>query len=226
RESRRPRQLLAQSSILDLKLPQARCLVDDVQQLRRVEWLLKEPVRTTLHRFQRRTFRIAACNNDDLQRRILRPRHVDQRESLADVINVWRQVEIADDYVDVFLVDLRARILPRRGLQYLVIGCQRPVKTTPHGVVVIDNQNGALRLWSVGHLSQSLSQNRRGAHVCLTVAFLGDTARGTGVTGMPCRRTCRFLLSYAGRVESMVARRETWFQRLRLSLLQSCRHSL
>src|SRR5690349_815767 len=104
RESRRAREFLAQSSILDLQLPHTRGLVDDVQQLRRIERLLKEPVRSTPHRLQRRAFRIAARNYHNLQRRILRSRDVDQRESLGDVVNVWRQVQIAYDYLNLFVV--------------------------------------------------------------------------------------------------------------------------
>src|SRR6185295_5461619 len=107
-ESGRARKLFAQSSILDLELPHTRGLVDDVQQLRRIERLLKEPVRPTSHRLQRRAFRIATRNHHNLQRRILRARDVDQRESLGDVINVWRQMQIAYDYVDLFVVDERA----------------------------------------------------------------------------------------------------------------------
>src|SRR5215212_6354604 len=50
------------------------------------------------------------------------------------------------------------------------------------------------------------------------IKILGNTARETGVTGMYLGRASPPLLSYACRVESMVARRERWFQRLGLTL--------
>jgi hypothetical protein len=45
-----------------------------------------------------------------LQRRILRASQIDQRQTFNQVVRVRRQVQIADDDFDVFIIDERARL--------------------------------------------------------------------------------------------------------------------
>src|SRR5688572_10938627 len=166
RESRWPREFLTQTPILDLQLPQPRRLIDDVQQLRGVERFFEESIRAMLHGFERHAFRVTPGDHYHLQRRILRASHVDQREALGDIVNVWRQMKIADHNFNFLVVDQRARLFARGRLQHVIIGSQRPVQTTAYRLVVVNDEHRTFWLCLSGHLrlSHSTVEPRR-AHI-------------------------------------------------------------
>ena len=138
-KSGRTREFLTQPAVLDFKQPHPRRLIHDVQQLGRIEWLSKNPKRRASPLPKRRAFRIAAGNHYNLKRRILCACDIDQCQTFGDVVYVRRQVQIANHYFNLFVVDQRARFVSRRRLQHLIVRRQRPIESTTHRVVVVDN---------------------------------------------------------------------------------------
>src|SRR5215211_1063094 len=101
-------------------------------------------------------------------------------------------------------------------------GNRKSAPSTDHYALRRRHRQPVPYLWAVldrSSLPKGSSANRLAAtHVRLQFKILGSTARETGVTGVYLGRALPLLLSYACRVESMVARPEKSFQRLERTL--------
>src|SRR2546421_12489752 len=96
-EAFRRRQLIPQMDDLLLKSAHAHGLTHDVQDLVRLNRLLKKAVGATLHRFPRRVLRIAGGDYHDRYRRPLAASRLDDRQAFRQIANMRRQMQRSEE---------------------------------------------------------------------------------------------------------------------------------
>jgi hypothetical protein len=132
----------------------SRRLVNDVQNLFRVERFFKETVSPAAHGFERGFFRLAARNDDDWNRGAHPSRSFDYGQSFADLVERGRQTQIAQHDINTLALQLLDGFLTRSRFEHAIAVGERPAQTAPHCGIIVNHENRHFCLRLLGHSFQ------------------------------------------------------------------------
>src|SRR5438128_10528299 len=138
-------QLVSQMDDLLLESADAHGLTHDVQDLVRLNRLLKEAVGSALYRFPRRVLRIACGDYHDRYRRPLAASRLDDRQAFRQIANMRRQMQVTQDDVNTFALEQLDGFIPRRRLEHAIIFLECPKKSTANCVIVLNHEHSSFR---------------------------------------------------------------------------------